>query len=351
MDAMRSVFMMLGVVLHSANVFATRQSWVLTSQNTTIIADRIEESIHIFRMPAFFVIAGFFCMLSLGKYTPGKFLGVRMKRIIIPLVVTAVTLNTLQAILLTRIYDRQFELNNYLYEGGWISHLWFLNNLIIYFLLSAVVAVYFKKPVEVAGRLLNQVVSIVPITGILLLLPTVSLMILGLNRTGFPLYSEVYGVLNIYNIMIYLPYFAFGVLLGANRELLNRFSSVNPAFSLLLILVAVSIMHSEIFQNEIIHAYLQYLVVWVAVSLCFTMFYRLFNSASDTWLYLSDASYTIYLFHHIIVIAIGYLILQLEFDPLVSLFFLIIITMTISLYIHKYIILKSGIARLLFNGK
>lgn len=123
MDSMRSILMMLGVVLHSSQVFNVEQSWVIYSDNTATFAEYLVEFIAAFRMPAFFVVAGYFCVLSIKKYAPGTFIKFRLTRIVIPLIITAITLNSLQVIILTYAGWHQFDLGKYLLEGGWVSHL------------------------------------------------------------------------------------------------------------------------------------------------------------------------------------------------------------------------------------
>lgn len=73
MDSMRSVLMILGVVLHSALIFRPQRSWVIFSNHTHEIANLIVLAIHSFRMPAFFIISGYFCIVTVKRYKPGIF--------------------------------------------------------------------------------------------------------------------------------------------------------------------------------------------------------------------------------------------------------------------------------------
>ena len=57
LDAMRGVLMMLGVVLHSAQVFNPREEWLFYSQKSTEFAPILIDTIHLFRMPAFFIVS------------------------------------------------------------------------------------------------------------------------------------------------------------------------------------------------------------------------------------------------------------------------------------------------------
>jgi hypothetical protein len=61
LDAMRSVLMLLGVVLHSARPYDSRE-WQVKDVDTLPMLDGLVEAIHLFRMPAFFVVAGYFAM-------------------------------------------------------------------------------------------------------------------------------------------------------------------------------------------------------------------------------------------------------------------------------------------------
>lgn len=352
---MRSVLMMLGVVLHSSQVFNTAQTWVIYSDNTASIAEYVVQFIATFRMPAFFIVSGYFCVLSIKKYQPKKFIKFRILRIVIPLIFTAITLNSLQVIILTYTGWHQFDLGKYLLEGGWVSHLWFLNNLILYFGIAVVLASYCKQPIQIIGKHINNLFLSVPLMAIIFTAPLMPIIIKGLNKAGFPLYYDLMGFLDIFTALIYLPYFAFGSILANNKELLHRFSTINPIVSLFLIFCSFLIMrYIPILNTNIqlaVHLYLNTLITWLSISLCFYSFYRFFNAPSEKWSFLSGASYTVYLFHHVIVIMMGLLLIRLDLAPVFNMVLLVFITMTTTLYIHKHLILKLKVARLLFNGK
>ena len=67
MDSMRSVLMMLGVVIHSFQVYNPRQSWVIYSNDSTVVAYWVVKVLITFRMPAFFMISGFFALITINK--------------------------------------------------------------------------------------------------------------------------------------------------------------------------------------------------------------------------------------------------------------------------------------------
>jgi len=355
MDSMRSVLMMLGIVLHSANIFNSEQNWLIYSSNTTVIADYIGHIIHVFRMPTFFVISGFFCVLTIRKYNSKVFILVRMKKILIPLFVTGITLNSIQATILANTGFYDFEIWDYLSNGKWTSHLWFLINLVVYFIGAALVSYFLSKPIKIINNFCNRLFLLIPLTIIIVIMPTISIMIYGLNKIGFPLYSNYYGVFDVFSICIYLPYFMFGALLGGNYESLYKFSKSNFKITILLLLGSVFASKLIIVSSNtyymIISTYVENLTVWFSIVLCFHVFYKYFNSPSSMWRFLSDASYTVYLFHHLIVISLGIILINLKIQPLIAIPILILLTLVITLSIHNYWISKSKWAYLLFNGK
>jgi len=355
LDAMRSTLMMLGVVLHSVNVYDSKKDWQIYSENTTIIADYISELIHVFRMPTFFVISGFFCIFTLYRYQPKKFLMIRLKRIIIPLIVTGITLNTLQVMILSNTKFYQFELWNYVSQGHWLSHLWFLVNLIVYFLIAATLSKFISSIIKIIGRKLQIVFLSMPIILITFFMPLLSIVILGLNKAGFPLFSNYLGVFYIYDLLIYTPYFIFGAVLASNFELLHRFSKINP-LSITFILIIAILVNKYILLTQfgiefIFSVYIDSLIIWQSIALCFYVFYKFCNTPSRIWSFLSDASYTVYIFHHLFVVTIGIILVYYSTPPIIGIFLLITLTTITTLLIHYHVILKFKYAQLLFNGK
>jgi len=241
---MRSILMILGVVLHSSNIFKTNKNWAIYSSNDTVVADYIVNIIHIFRMPSFFVVSGFFCVLTLSRYGARHFIFSRMKRILIPLTVTALTLNVIQAVFLTSTKFRSYTFMTYFMDGGWVSHLWFLNNLIIYFFVAAIIAYFFSTQIKRLSKIICDTILYFPMICLFLSLPLLTIFIVGSNKIGFPLYSK-FMVFDTYSLFMYFPYFILGCLLASSEQLLNKFSSYNPFINICIIIVATIILRYQ----------------------------------------------------------------------------------------------------------
>lgn len=87
-DALRGFAMLLGIVLHGALSFLPLPIWPAQdlNQNDTVYGFLLH-AIHGFRMPAFFLVSGYFTMLLWRKRGGRGLLAHRVKRILLPLIV------------------------------------------------------------------------------------------------------------------------------------------------------------------------------------------------------------------------------------------------------------------------
>jgi len=59
-DALRAFLMLLGIPYHVALSYQTGQDFIVHSGEGLVGAREFADTVHLFRMPAFFVIAGYF---------------------------------------------------------------------------------------------------------------------------------------------------------------------------------------------------------------------------------------------------------------------------------------------------
>lgn len=351
MDAMRSVLMMGGVFLHAAQIFNPEGLWLLVSESTSMLMYWIVEFIRIFRMESFFVVSGFFCFFTLSKYGTGKFLTVRLTRILVPFIVTALTLNSLQTFWLFKAGLLQFDWITYVKSGQYVSHLWFLINLSVYFL---VFAVLYRLLASRAQNLTKMILDR-PILFLITPLLFWPYGIIVLGKLGIPVYENLWGVFDVYSLLEYLPYFLLGYLAGINRALLNQLTS----FSWWSLIIGCVVSNAVLFALQAIGGTLEtlfyYLLkeiqAWVLVLICFKLFFQLTNRAIPAFRFLSDASYTVYLFHHGLVVLFGLLWLKLNTPYYIGYPVTVILTLGMTLLVHRYLISQVSVLSFLYNGK
>ena len=95
LDALRGSMMMLGIVLRGSQWYSSEPPGglpVRTDPSTAYVFDVIVHFIHSFRMPLFFVLAGFFASLLLQKRGLRGTYANRGSRILSPLLVSCLTI-------------------------------------------------------------------------------------------------------------------------------------------------------------------------------------------------------------------------------------------------------------------
>ena len=87
LDQLRSIMMLLGLVIHSAVSFTAKPlggAWPYQDGNTSVFFDIVVFFIHVFRMPLFFMMAGFFSAYLYNRRGPLVMLRNRTIRVVVP---------------------------------------------------------------------------------------------------------------------------------------------------------------------------------------------------------------------------------------------------------------------------
>ena len=155
MDAMRSVLMLLGVVLHSARPYDSG-IWQVKDVARLGLLDGLVNAIHLFRMPAFFVVAGYFAMYLLLRQPASAFVRRRLRRVLVPMLATLLTFNLVQVWLVAGTGGAAGFIHGALLpswaSGRWVSHLWFLVVLAVYFMLVAALAPLLRRLADATAQ-------------------------------------------------------------------------------------------------------------------------------------------------------------------------------------------------------
>lgn len=87
-DHLRALAMLLGVLFHASLAYSPIMHgiWPTADVGHSTVVDVLAWFAHLFRMPVFFVVAGFFVAVMVQKHGLGGMLGRRVKRVLLPLV-------------------------------------------------------------------------------------------------------------------------------------------------------------------------------------------------------------------------------------------------------------------------
>ncbi len=248
--------MLLGIVLHASLPYFSRligieAVWPADDDQSVLLL-LVFDLIHIWRMPVFFLLAGFFAHLVLERRSDSSFILDRLRRIALPLVifgpVMAVTLPPIWiygwfgAISPETFRDGLMERRGLESSGDLVAHLWFLYYLLLMY--AALVAVRslggpWKSRIRARlalGRYLgNAVYTPAPV---LLALGAVLLLVMRAGDESKPIWP-----LNAPDVLYGMLFFSYGYGLYARRELIDRLRSADVVAALWIVTGALFLAH------------------------------------------------------------------------------------------------------------
>lgn len=365
LDALRSILMILGVFLHGSYLYAAGEPWIVKDGDGSRVLLWLNQFIHFFRIPCFFILSGFFTQMLIERQGKSAFVRMRMKRLALPLASTALLFNTLQAYCLHGFRTGSWSFPafvasgafaDYWIHGEWIGHLWFL----VYVLVFSVAAAGFWAVWKRAGseRIRDLGAGMIrPIVGrgfLMLLLPTAFVACSTVTEFLPALYGN-WGGLSLYGLLVYSPYFAFGLVVFLSPRIREEFHRIRPWQAIAIpAALAVNVFLASRYHADwarVVTRYLQAYLIWSCCTVLFALFRRLLHSRSKVFSYLAEASYSIYLFHHICVVALGVWLAGKDWDVLAKFSVVVGLSLAISLAIHHFLVLRFQLLRLLFMGK
>lgn len=355
LDRLRATMMLLGVVLHSAiNYFPFPENYldqIYLDAKTSPFFDHLVKFIHNFRMPVFFVIAGFFAAFLFETRGPRAFLRHRMSRIGIPLLCAWVVLYPITTA--SMLYANSFsfgpklEIPPPLHKilGSIFLHLWFLYFLIIFCVVAIPIAllvqhlrVDFRRHFcDAFERTIHRPYGIV-------LLAVISAATLYPMR--FWTFDPAHALIpEIQDLAAYAVFFVFGWLVYTRRETVERFKQH----------AWVHFLFGAIFHGVYLYFYNQgygndnavrtHVLALAALALCIWfltygfigLFLRYLNKPSTYWRYMADASYWVYLIHLPITVVLPTFLTNLALPVGVKFGFVLSVTTVITLVTYHYL--------------
>jgi glucans biosynthesis protein C len=372
LDNLRGVMMWLGIVFHVSILHTTYPTAPITLRDTqtSLLADVQVGFIHAFRMPVFFILAGFFVCLLAQQRGLKEMLRHRFKRIALPFAMFWLLLFPVTSVAYLAYL---FRMSN----GGWgielpqanssgatapldAMHMWFLWMLIWFCLMGAAVLKatqtlkFLSQPK--LGLMLQALVT-KPYAPLVLALPLIltdasySMGVLETNTTVLPPLAQW---------LHYSLYFLWGMALFVYREqALTLFAQRRLSATLLGLLffsVYLGLAHTHNQSPDDI----AYATVWLAVfyslgSWCLCLawlgwFVHLLEQEIPFLSYLSQSSYWVYLLHFPLTILIGTVLYQWDAAPVLKILLNVLFTTLVCVVSYELMVRRTFIGVFL-NGK
>jgi glucan biosynthesis protein C len=368
LDAARATMLLLGIPFHASEVYRVSGGFSIASPDTSQLASLVSALVHGFRMPAFFMLSGYFAALLLARRTPDTWLKGRMKRLAIPLVVTALALGPLEAAIKLMVADHLSWAESLsqayaLPPRKWINHRWFLVVVLIFSTATAALqprisdealgglGARLKRPGRwillvitlltplaaiVIGKLAGEVLTHSPfvrqyawLSSKYALYFTLGYLALRTKRPALIMgsLSRPELTLAITSMGLYLAtYFAFYT--PESYGALNRISKVVPA---------------AIIANEGLAGYF-------SARIFFWFVRHIFDRQSPLVAYFVNASFVIYLMHIVFIYALAAYFLRVSWPPIIE----IVVTSAVCLgacVACFECVRRSRVAGVLLNGE
>jgi glucan biosynthesis protein C len=316
LDALRASMMLLGLVLHSAASYTFAplgQAWPYQDVRTSALLDPVIFLIHLFRMPTFFVMAGFFAALLFYREGAAGFLAHRTRRVLLPLIVAWVVLYPLMVFGFTLAHmgggfaDVAGALQITIaapYQLASLAHLWFLYYLFIFCVLGSIVVPLLERlPATARAAVVSAFGHFAPTAvGCLCLGGLSGLTMLPMNSPMLDTPTSFLPAIRI--LAAYVVFFSFGWLLFVRRDLVPSFGQYPwrylAAGLMMSVLYLASVLQSPLtspIANHVLAVMLGGVAMWLLVYGVTGIFVRYAEHPSPLQRYSADASYWIYLVH------------------------------------------------------
>ena len=357
LDALRAFAMLLGIVFHA---WAIANTMPETASGAADLAVRFfTGTSHAFRMPLFFIMAGFFAALVVARGGPRPFVRGRTRRIGLPLVAGGlVMIPMLNAI---GIWGQSVR------SGGSASvaladlvepnahHLWFLWYLLLYYAVALGV-----RAVAGAGPRTDRAFAFAAASPLrlALLVPLTAAIIWPTPLWTSEVPTDFVPALEPF--VYYGVFFAFGWLLHRHSDLLPELRRNTSAHTVVAILAAIAVVvMSEFVPNDGAGRDLAHLAIvmttalltWSAIFALFGWFHRWFGRTSSRVRWVADSSYWLYLAHLPLVAALYFGMTEMGAPLVLKLVFIPVAVAAVLLWAYARFIRHGAIGRVLHGPR
>ena len=359
--------MLLGLVLHAAISYITTplsSVWPYLDPQRSLAFDLVVFFIHVFRMPVFFVVAGFFAALVYHRDGPGGFATNRARRVLLPLALFWALVYPLSAAGHVFATGRAAGAVDWtaITSGAFLQrpsllHLWFLWDLAIFCVAALAIAPLAARAPESWRRAVDWGFgrTATTISGALALSAVSLLTLLPMDVPGL---DTSFSLLPPARVLVaYGVFFTFGWLLYRRRDVIDRFGSrwktplaagVVASVAYLFTGVARPIEHP--LTLHVVTVALCALSMWFLIFGIVGAFVAFLDRPRPVIRYLSDAAYWMYLVHFPLAIWIPGLLATAPVPAVVKFAVVLLTTTAVTILTYELFVRSTAIGALL-NGR
>jgi peptidoglycan/LPS O-acetylase OafA/YrhL len=354
LDQLRAWAMLAGVAFHAALAYSPmlRPYWPAADTSGAAWVDALAWWMHLFRMPLFFALAGYFCALKVKRDGLSQMLSERLRRVLLPLLILLLPLNwamhrlTIRAAqhvdnpsaVLVWIGQRIDEQGSVPMLPG-LGHLWFLAYLWLFVLL-----VWVLRTLEL-GALLARIGTRLRSRWSLIGVPVLMTPPLALTHAPWPAPESILP--QAWAVAYFGLFFALGFQLQRDEELVARWQRDLPWLLIgsLLAYSGMPWMLGSPDHGSWLHAVLQACAGYWMVLVCIAAARRWLTRPSAIARWLAESAYWVYLVHLPMLFAIQYWLLDVAIDWRVKLVLATALTLLGALLSFAMLVRRTALGR------
>lgn len=368
LDAMRGGALLLGIVLHSLLPFALGGFWLVNDKHSnSAVAGIVVHLIHLFRMPLFLLLAGYFARMVWYRKGARAFVVDRLKRIGLPLIAFwPVAVGSLGALIMLNVAVNDAPLpvapgaeDQPQLPGP--GQLWFLLVLLQCYLIMIGIRALLRAVLgrARAGAISQRAATVLssPAGVLLAALPyAVGVLLQGEPISG-GLREPVTFLPEPRGLVAYFGAFAVGWALHARPDALSRVTRgrwVYLAVGLLAaagsVLLSAPTAGGKPVLPAVITAAVAGVASWTLIYALLGLGLRFLNVERPAIRYLADASYWMYLLHLPLLVAIEIPLVALDWPIMIKLLITWVAAFTVLLLSYHLLVRSTWVGKWL-NGR
>ncbi len=357
LDALRAVMMLLGIVLHATEPYSLGEDafWAKDPNGTHISMNYIFGIIHIFRMPIFFMVAGFFG--SMLFYDRGSRLMIknRVKRILFPFVVFLLLLHPILITVWTFTSETmRVGITSIMTTITWLPevtyHLWFLYYLLMITALSFGLATVLKKASGFTKRVVRVFEWLMRRKIIFIMLFSIILFLMLVWMWDTWISTPLSFAPDLPVLLAYSMFYFIGWVLFKSGHFLDNMMRNDWLFALLGVTIFTLRFVFRPYIDDVLYGALNAITVWFFVFGISGLFIRYASRYSARMRYVSDASYWVYLIHLPLTGLIPAFIFDWPIPVFVKFLIVVIVTTVICFTTYHFLVRSTFIGKFL-NGR
>ena len=374
LDNIRALAMFLGVVFHAALAYSPllQNFWFSADNQNSASIDIFSFFTHLFRMPLFFLVSGFFSIMLLQKRGVSGFLKNRSMRILLPFVVffpllVAAILGVIDWALQNvanlspmLLFIQEIQNNPHATTPPPSTmHLWFLFNLFLFVLTTSLLYQFnfFQS---------KFVQTISSAKFILFVLPLLMVPAMFSQSAPHPAAEKFYP--ELWSFGFYGLFFILGCLIFLKQRLLEEFVPYKQSLlmvSLLAYIIFYNLLPETITLDELMatatngftptwnHIYVAICEAFIAVYMtlyCLLLGRKFLNKQNKVLKLISDSAYWVYLIHLPILLMIQFTLMDVELNMWLKFLISTLLTFIVSMLSYLLLVKSTPIGWLL-NGR